>query len=193
MLKKTLSSLAIAAAVVFGGAVAAHAGSAPSVTAEPASIAAGEETTVTATGLGGLETAYFGLGGGGSLIDPSTGQETNLVEAPASGGTATVRFTAADAGDYVVSVGDGETSLAQVTVTVTGAETPEPAPTVTVTTTTEPVPAPSPTPTATPVDSAGIPLWATILIVVLAVLVVGAIVTIIVLVARRGKSGPTRS
>lgn len=194
-LTKTLSALGVAALLVLGGGAGAQASAAPELKAEPATIAAGAQTTVTATGLGGLETASFGLGGGGTLIDPSTGAESTLVQAPVSGGTATVRFTAAEAGDYVVAVGNGETPLAQVTVVVTAAAaptTPTPQPTVTVTETAAPEPEVVATPISAPVE-AGIPGWATVLIVVLAVVVVGAIVTIIVLVARRGRGAAPRA
>lgn len=190
MLDKTLSAIVLAAVVVLGGSAAARAATEPTVTAEPSAIAAGEQSTVTASGLGGLETAYFGLGGGGSLIDPDTGQPTNTVEAPVSNGIATATFTASEAGDYVVAVGDGETSLAQVSITVTGATaSPEPTPTVTVTATSEPSPQPTVTAISGDLAGDGLPAWAIVLIVVLAVLVVAGIVTIVVLVARRGRTG----
>lgn len=193
MLKKVTAAIALATAFVLAGSAAAVAQGSPELTAEPASVSVGEETTVTATGLGGLETAYFGLDGtpGGTLIDPTTDQPTNLYEAPASNGEATARFSATQPGTFTVAVGDGETVLTTTTVTVTAAESPTPTPVPTVTITAQP---PSPEPTMTTqggtATDAGLPLWALILIIALAVIVVAAIVTIVVIVARRGRTGP---
>jgi cobalamin biosynthesis Mg chelatase CobN len=193
MLKKFLSTTALAALVVLGGAAAASASGLPELTADPSSVEVGEETTITATALGGLETASFGLDGtpGGTLIDPSTGEQITQYDAPVDNGEATVRFSATEAGTFTVAVGTGETIGATVQVTVTSAASPEPEPTPTVTVTVEPEPEPSMTTTSGTGADTGIPLWAIILIVVLAVVVVGAIIAIVVLVARRGKAGGT--
>lgn len=193
MFARSLTSLALAGALVLAGAVAASAQGVPELTADPASVAVGEETTITATGLGGLETASFGLDGtpGGTLIEPTTDQAVTQYDAPVENGQAIVRFRSSEAGAFTVAVGTGETVAATVEVTVTAAPSPTPAPTVTVT-----APAPTPEPSMTTQGGGssdpGIPGWAVALIVVLAVLVVGAIIAIVVLVARRrGPTAPT--
>jgi hypothetical protein len=193
MLKHVSAAVALAVAFVLAGSAAAVAQGAPELTAEPASITVGEETTVTATGLGGLETAYFGLDGtpGGTLIEPTTDQQVTTYDAPVENGQAIVRFTATQPGTFTVAVGTGETVAATTTVTVTAAASPTPTPVPTVTVTVNP---PSPEPTMTTqggvATDAGLPLWALILIIALAVLVVAAVITIVVIVARRGRTGP---
>lgn len=139
------------------------------VSADPASIEVGGTTTVTATGLGGLETAFFGLGdtSSGEFAGGSTSAEASVTD-----GTATIEFTAATAGEVTISVGDGETVLGTTSVTVSA-------------------PAPSPTPTSSPTPDpapASVFDW-TIVWVVLGVLILGALITIIVLLARRRSSG----
>lgn len=139
-------------------------GSVATVAASPASVAVGETSTITASGLGGLTTAGFGLDGtpGGSL---------SAEEAAVSNGEATVDFTATEAGTFTVAVSDGETVLGTTTVTVTAAVTPTP--------TTSPTPAPAAGGLAAEV------IW---IIVILAVLVIAAVVTIIVLARKRSRS-----
>jgi len=91
----------------------------------PASVAVGEVTTVTATGLGQLETAVFGLGdpsAGALSVDQTTFGST--AEAPVSDGAAVVYFRGTVAGTVTIAVGTGETSIAQGTVTVTGGPAP---------------------------------------------------------------------
>ncbi len=133
--------------------------------ADSSTIATGETTTVTATGLGGLETASFGLGGtpGGSF-SPSG---ATAVTSPVTDGTATAVFTASEAGSFTIAVGDGENVLATTIVTVTAAATPTP----------------TPTPTATPVPANtddGVPTWVFWLIVGIAVAVTAIVTTLIV-------------
>lgn len=148
----------------------------PQLSASPASIESGRSATITATGLGGLETAGFGLGGGPS------GAQVNPSDARVSDGTASTTFTATQPGTYTVDVTDGETPLATVEITVTAAS-PTPTPTQTSTPTTSPTPAP------TPSDS-GVPAAVVWIIVIVAVLVVAAVViTAVVLARRRGAGG----
>jgi hypothetical protein len=141
------------------------------LTAESATITAGETTTVTATGLGGLESASFGLGGtpGGSF---SPGGETS-VTSPVTNGTATAVFTASEAGSFTIAVGDGETVLATTIVTVTAAATPTAEPTET------------PMPISADTDD-GIPAWVIWLIVGL-VIAAAVIVTVVVVNRRRAR------
>jgi hypothetical protein len=189
-----VSTLALAAVAVFGMSAVAHASGVPALSAEPTAITVGEETTVTATGLGGLETAYFGLDGtpGGVLIEPTTDQQVTNYEAPVENGQALVRFTATQPGTFTIAVGTGETVAATVAVTVTATESPSatPEPTMTIFETVAPDPEPSATTTSgdTTADT-GFPVWA-IWLIVLGVLLVAAIVVIIVLAARR-RSGPS--
>lgn len=127
MFKKLLSAAGIAAAIVLGTAAAASAASGypagVTLTASAATIAPGGSTTITATGLGDLQTVYFGVGGtGGSLssIVLASGAGTSVAK-PVSNGSASATFTASTAGEYVVSVSDGETVLDTVTITVAAA------------------------------------------------------------------------
>ena len=138
------------------------------LTAESATITTGETTTVTATGLGGLESASFGLGGtpGGAF---SPGGETS-VTSPVSNGTATAVFTASEAGSFTIAVGDGETVLATTIVTVTAAATPTAEPTET------------PMPISANTDD-GIPAWVIWLIV--GIVIAAAVVVTVVIVNRR--------
>ena len=138
--------------------------------ADSAKITTGETTTVTATGLGGLESASFGLDGtpGGSF---SPGGETS-VTSPVTDGTATAVFTASEAGSFTIAVGDGENVLATTIVTVTAAATPTAEPT------------PTPTPTAVPANTGdGLPAW--VLWLIVGLLIVAAIVVTALIVNRR--------
>ncbi|MFS0734684.1 hypothetical protein ABC304_04560 [Microbacterium sp. 1P10UB] len=111
----------VLAALLGAAAPAASAQEQPTVQVAPASVAVGEVATVTATGLGGLEKAFFGLGdpsAGALSVDKTTFGTT--VEAPVSNGTAVVYFRGTVAGTVTIAVGTGETSIAQGTVTVTG-------------------------------------------------------------------------
>ena len=142
--------------------------------AAPTSIAAGRSSTITATGLGGLPSARFGLGAGpsGASVDP--------ISATVSDGTATTTFTATQPGTYTVDVTDGETPLATVEVTVTAAS---PTPTSTPT----PTPTASSTPTPAPSDGGGSAVvW---IVVIIALLVIAAVIVTAVIIVRRRSGG----
>lgn len=158
-------SITVTAANPSGGAILA---------AESATITTGETTTVTATGLGGLESAFFGLGGtAGGSFSPSG---ATSVTSPVSDGTATAVFTASETGSFTIAVGDGENVLATTIVTVTAAATP----------TAEPTPTPTPTETPTPIsaNTDGVPAWVIWLIVGI-VVAVAAIITWVIVSRRR--------
>lgn len=129
----------------------ASAAAPPAAVADPSSPSIGEVTTLTASGLGGLESARFGLddtsAGGFSGDGAETGATTAVV--PVAQGSAVVQFTPTRSGDIVIAVGTGESVLADVTISVSGA-TAEPVPS-----TTTPTPAPTAsTPSASDSDSA---------------------------------------
>ncbi|WJL94679.1 hypothetical protein QSU92_11955 [Microbacterium sp. ET2] len=145
------------------------------ITANPTSIDTGESTTVTATGLGGLEEASFGLGGTGSGSFDGGGTSAQV---PVTNGEATTTFTATEAGDLVIAVGDGETPLASVDVAITAAPTPTPTPTPT---TASPTAAPEPAG-----DSSGLLIG---IIIALVVLILAIVVTWIVLSRRSRQAG----
>lgn len=127
MLKKSLIGAAIAGLLVLGGASAATADSYPpdgaTLTVSPASIAVGGTATLTATGLGELETVYFGSDtpAGGTIASIVSASSTGPVAKPVTDGTATATFTAAQPGTYTLAVSDGETVLDTATITVTAA------------------------------------------------------------------------
>lgn len=116
---------------------AAQATTGPAVTIDPAAVAIGETTTVTATGLGGLETATFGMDATDAAAFDGDGVDAGGTTARVAvvDGSATVELIPTRAGEIVVAVGTGESTLAQATVTVTAA-------------TAEPVPATSAPPSA---------------------------------------------
>lgn len=116
MSPRTLFSAALAIALTLTGTAAATASTVAVLTASPDSIAVGETSTVTATDLGGLETARFGL-------DATPGGSLSAEETPVSNGSAAVQFTATQAGTFTVAVSDGETVLASTTITVTAGDT----------------------------------------------------------------------
>ncbi len=118
----------------------ASAAATPAIVAAPSSPAIGEVTTITASGLGGLESATFGIDDPSAGAFSGDGAETGATTAavPVSDGSAVVEFTPTRSGDIVVAVGTGESVLAEVTVSVSAASA-EPAPT-----------SGSSTPTATP-------------------------------------------
>lgn len=138
----------------------------------PDAVEVGEATTVRITGLGGLETAYVGLG------DPDAGTfspgDSSQVSLAVSDGSATATFTPSVAGDVTIAVGDGETVLATAVLAVTAASSAEPTPTVTAV----PISAP------TQPDNSAL-LW--IIVALAAVIVIGAIVWIVT-ARRRARS-----
>lgn len=127
MFKKTLAAAAVAALLVLGGSAAAHADYADelTLTATPPTITVGGSTTITASGLGDLETAYFGTDGtpGGSISSIVRASSSGAVAKTVVDGTATATFTASAPGTFTIAVGDGENVLATTTVTVTAAST----------------------------------------------------------------------
>lgn len=148
--------------------------------ASPESVAVGEESTITATGLGELTTARFGLDAtpGGSLTG-SDGTSTS-VAADVTGGEASVTFASTETGIFTVAVGDGETVYAVVTVTVTEGAQPSETPTST--------PSPSATSAAGEGEDGGFPaVW--VWVIVGAVVVAAGVVTI-VLLRRRNRAQP---
>lgn len=149
--------------------------------ASPQSVGVDEESTITATGLGELTTARFGLDGtpGGSLTG-SDGTSTS-VSAVVTGGEASVTFVATETGVFTVAVGDGETVYGFATVTVT--ESVQPSATSTST----------PSPSASRAgnsgaDDASSALW--VWIVVGALVVAAGVVVAIILVRRRNRAQP---
>lgn len=121
MFKKILSVVGIAAAISLGTAAAASAYPADvEVVAESATVAPGVPVTITATGLGTLETVTFSATGGSlaSIVVASAGTS---VDKPVADGTASAEFTATTPGTYTISVlADGEV-LGSTTVTVAAA------------------------------------------------------------------------
>lgn len=113
----------LGAALGLSGVVTASAATTPTLQADPDSIAVGETSTVTATGLGGLASASFGMGQSDGASFTESG--TPSYSAPASGGTATATFTSDQAGTYTIAVGDGENVLATIEITVTSAAPPQ--------------------------------------------------------------------
>ena len=90
-LRPLLAAALLGVAVTLSSGGVATAATTPEVTADPVSIAAGETSTVTATGLGGLETASFGMGESDGATFTESG--TASYDAPASNGSATATFT----------------------------------------------------------------------------------------------------
>ncbi|SIT66507.1 hypothetical protein [Microbacterium sp. RU33B] len=123
MLTRTpaLIGTALALMLALGSAGAASAAQSTSLTASPENIAVGDISTVTATDLGGLETAVFGLDGtpGGSLKVIGASGSASSAEVPVTSGTASVDFSSTESGTFTISVGNGETVLSTTTITVT--------------------------------------------------------------------------
>ncbi|WP_285138237.1 hypothetical protein [Microbacterium sp. lyk4-40-TSB-66] len=119
---RLVTLVTLTALLAVGGGTAASARGTATVTANPTTVAVDETTTITATGLGGLEDAFFGLAGspGGLLSTQSGGAGSTDVTSPANDGQATAYFRATQAGTFTVAVGDGETVLGTVSVTVSG-------------------------------------------------------------------------
>lgn len=156
------------------------------VTVDPARIAAGETATVTVNGLGGLETASFGLDNNSAGTFEPGG--TSSASVPVSDGTATATFTASEEGTVTIAVGDGETVLATAEVTVTAAS---PTPTATPTTTPTATPTASPTPSPQPSGDGGMPAWGIWLIVAIVILAAAAVAVTLIVTRRRGANPPS--
>ncbi|KQR88902.1 hypothetical protein IFU40_15510 [Microbacterium sp. CFBP 13617] len=173
---------------------AAQATTGPAVTIDPAAVAIGETTTVTATGLGGLETATFGMDATDAAAFDGDGVDAGGTTARVAvvDGSATVELIPTRAGEIVVAVGTGESTLAQATVTVTAA-------------TAEPVPAtsaPSSAPESSASPSAGedsaqaepdaeaeTGRLAFVLVPLIAAVIVGVGLIVVISRSRRGRRG----
>lgn len=173
---------------------AAQATTGPAVTIDPATVAIGETTTVTATGLGGLETATFGMDATDAAAFDGDGVDAGGTTARVAvvDGSATVELIPTRAGEIVVAVGTGESTLAQATVTVTAA-------------TAEPVPAtsaPSSAPESSASPSAGedsaqaepdaeaeTGRLAFVLVPLIAAVIVGVGLIVVISRSRRGRRG----
>lgn len=173
---------------------AAQATTGPAVTIDPATVAIGETTTVTATGLGGLETATFGMDATDAAAFDGDGVDAGGTTARVAvvDGSATVELIPTRAGEIVVAVGTGESTLAQATVTVTAA-------------TAEPVPAtsaPSSAPESSASPSAGedsaqaepdaeaeTGRLAFVLVPLIAAVIVGVGLVVVISRSRRGRRG----
>lgn len=173
---------------------AAQATTGPAVTIDPATVAIGETTTVTATGLGGLETATFGMDATDAAAFDGDGVDAGGTTARVAvvDGSATVELIPTRAGEIVIAVGTGESTLAQATVTVTAA-------------TAEPVPAtsaPSSAPESSASPSAGedsaqaepdaeaeTGRLAFVLVPLIAAVIVGVGLIVVISRSRRGRRG----
>lgn len=173
---------------------AAQATTGPAVTIDPATVAIGETTTVTATGLRGLETATFGMDATDAAAFDGDGVDAGGTTARVAvvDGSATVELIPTRAGEIVVAVGTGESTLAQATVTVTAA-------------TAEPVPAtsaPSSAPESSASPSAGedsaqaepdaeaeTGRLAFVLVPLIAAVIVGVGLIVVISRSRRGRRG----
>ncbi|MBD8206299.1 hypothetical protein IFU08_02860 [Microbacterium sp. CFBP 8790] len=173
---------------------AAQATTGPAVTIDPAAVAIGETTTVTATGLGGLETATFGMDATDAAAFDGDGVDAGGTTARVAvvDGSATVELIPTRAGEIVIAVGTGESTLAQATVTVTAA-------------TAEPVPAtsaPSSAPESSASPSAGedsaqaepdaeaeTGRLAFVLVPLIAAVIVGVGLIVVISRSRRGRRG----
>lgn len=170
---------------------AAQATTGPAVTIDPATVAIGETTTVTATGLGGLETATFGMDATDAAAFDGDGVDAGGTTARVAvvDGSATVELIPTRAGEIVIAVGTGESTLAQATVTVTAA-------------TAEPVPATSSAPESSASPSAGedsaqaepdaeaeTGRLAFVLVPLIAAVIVGVGLIVVISRSRRGRRG----
>ncbi|KQT74036.1 hypothetical protein [Microbacterium sp. Leaf436] len=170
---------------------AAQATTGPAVTIDPAAVAIGETTTVTATGLGGLETATFGMDATDAAAFDGDGVDAGGTTARVAvvDGSATVELIPTRAGEIVIAVGTGESTLAQATVTVTAA-------------TAEPVPATSSAPESSASPSAGedsaqaepdaeaeTGRLAFVLVPLIAAVIVGVGLIVVISRSRRGRRG----
>lgn len=111
-----ISAAALAAA---GAGSAAYADPAVRVSADQTTISVGGTTTITASGLGGLARATFGLDDTTMGVFSGSGSAAYTGEV-LSNGTSVATFQALKAGTVTIAVGDGESVLGTVAVTVTG-------------------------------------------------------------------------
>lgn len=176
---------------------AAQATTGPAVTIDPATVAIGETTTVTATGLGGLETATFGMDATDAAAFDGDGVDAGGTTARVAvvDGSATVELIPTRAGEIVVAVGTGESTLAQATVTVTAA-TAEPVPASSTPGATSSAPESSASPSAgedsaqaEPDAEAETGRLAFVLVPLIAAVIVGVGLIVVISRSRRGRRG----
>jgi len=114
MLKKSLTALFVAGVMAFAGAsasaVAATDPGEPVLTASPSPIAAGGESTLTASNLGDLETVYFDAGPGATV---------SVEAVPVVDGQAQTTFSSNVPGPKTATLSNGETPIASVEIQVT--------------------------------------------------------------------------
>jgi hypothetical protein len=128
MLKKTLSVVGLATALILGGSAAALADGYPvgvAVTASDTTPTVGQPITVTATGLDDYEgeEVTFATSGAGTTLSSivlASGSITT-VDKTVADGAASATFTASRAGTYTIAVLDANVELGEVTVTVAAA------------------------------------------------------------------------
>ncbi|CAN3701044.1 hypothetical protein MMX123_01037 [Microbacterium sp. MM2322] len=190
-LRPAVLAIAVLFASLALAPAAAQATTGPAVTIDPATVAIGETTTVTATGLGGLETATFGMDATDAAAFDGDGVDAGGTTARVAvvDGSATVELIPTRAGEIVIAVGTGESTLAQATVTVTAA-------------TAEPVPATSSAPESSASPSAGedsaqaepdaeaeTGRLAFVLVPLIAAVIVGVGLIVVISRSRRGRRG----
>jgi hypothetical protein len=122
-IRKSSLGVAVLLAALFGVAASASAAATPAVVAAPSSPTVGEATTITASGLGGIESATFGIDDTSAGVFSSDGAATGAATSavPVSEGSAVVEFTPTRSGDIVIAVGTGESVLAEVVISVSAA------------------------------------------------------------------------
>jgi len=117
-----LTAFVTAGLALTGTTAASASASTPALSASPTTIAVGETTTLTASGLGGMDSIGFGLGtpASGVLLASTGDSGSKTLNVPVSGGQATAYFRASQTGSFFVDISNGERPLAQVQITVTG-------------------------------------------------------------------------
>lgn len=108
MIKKALTALAVAGALVFAGSAAANAYTVPPPPiVGDTTLAPGVPTTITITGLEDYDQVVFSVAGGATLASlVHTATATVSVTKPVSNGTASAIFSSDVAGTFVVNVSD---------------------------------------------------------------------------------------
>lgn len=174
-------AVAVLLAVLFSVPSPASAATAPAVVAAPSSPSVGEVATITASGLGGLASATFGIDDASAGAFSGEGAEigATTAAAPVSDGSAVVEFTPTRTGDIVIAVGTGESVLAEVTISVSAA-TAEPAPSTVSPTSAPSTPAADDSAQAEPDSEAEAGRFAFVLIplIAAAIIVVGGIIVV---------------
>jgi hypothetical protein len=116
MIKKALTALAVAGALVFAGSAAANAYSVtPPPTVEDSTLAPGASTVITVTGLDEYDSVVFAVTSGpsGATLSSIVATATlpGAVTKPVVNGTATATFTATTEGTYTVGIFDTDSNL----------------------------------------------------------------------------------